>query len=125
MWGHGGLIVTNLYALRSTDPRVLLRHVDPIGPGNDGFILAEARACALVVCAWGSWGRDRGHQVVATLEVAGVPLYALRVNATGTPAHPLYVPYSAEPKPLGNAPPWVRPADPGVAVQLEMGGANG
>lgn len=33
-WGFARLIVTNLYALRSTDPRALWEHPDPIGPGK-------------------------------------------------------------------------------------------
>ena len=36
--GCGGLTVVNLFALRSTDPKALTRHPDPVGPANDTFI---------------------------------------------------------------------------------------
>ena len=31
-WGHGAAEVVNLFALRATDPNVLKRHFDPVGP---------------------------------------------------------------------------------------------
>ena len=53
----------------------------------------------MVICAWGAHGKlmDRGAGVMGMLRAAGVTLYALRMNADSTPAHPLYLPYSVRP----------------------------
>ena len=93
-WGYGALIVTNLFAWRATDPRLMQLAPEPVGRGNDQAILRAAREARLVVCAWGNHGahRERAAAVLARLRGAQVPLHALRVTARGEPAHPLYLP---------------------------------
>jgi len=41
-WGYEKLIVTNLFALRSTDPSSLVAAADPVGPKNDEFLIKSA-----------------------------------------------------------------------------------
>jgi len=93
-WGYGALIVTNVFAFRSTDPLQMKAQADPVGPGNDAAILRAAGESALVVCAWGNHGAflGRSARVLELLEKHRVKLHALRVNAGGEPAHPLYLP---------------------------------
>lgn len=95
-WGLDGIIVGNLFALRSTDPKVLLRHPDPIGPDNDATLsgLAARPQVQRIVCAWGAhgWIRNRGLIVARDLARAalarGVGLVCLGVTKTGQPLHP-------------------------------------
>ncbi|MDW9823680.1 DUF1643 domain-containing protein [Sinorhizobium meliloti] len=97
-WGFGGLIVGNLFALRSTAPKALYDHPDPIGPDNDQHILAIAKSARKIVCAWGTHGalHDRGRQVAERLEF--LDLVALKVTADGQPGHPLYLAADIQPK---------------------------
>lgn len=57
-WGLDGVLVINLFAYRSTDPRHLrAAAVDIIGPGNDEIINGAAAQCPVVLAAWGAGGR--------------------------------------------------------------------
>jgi hypothetical protein len=99
-WGFGGLIVTNLFAWRATDPDEMKSAREPVGKGNDAAILAAAREAKLVICAWGNHGAHLGRsaKVAALLNRAGVRLHVLKMNAGGEPAHPLYLSGSLRPQ---------------------------
>lgn len=91
----GGLVVANLFALRSTNPRVLQFHSEPTGGGtNDAFIRQAAGMSPLVVAAWGTAGvlHERGRKVAWMLRDAGIRLQCLGTTSTGQPRHPLYLP---------------------------------
>lgn len=97
--GYGGLVVTNLFALRATDPKVMLADVEPVGPENDQHILREAMDALGIVCAWGQDGNHQGRAdfVYRCLAKMGEhKLSALRVSAE--PWHPLYLPMSLKPQ---------------------------
>jgi len=93
-WGYGALVVTNIFAFRNTNPNQMKAAKDPVGPGNDA---------AIVVCAWGNYGRylDRSCHVKSLLSKSRIRLHALRVNANGEPAHPLYLPGNHTPSSWG------------------------
>lgn len=91
-WGCNGIVVVNLYALRSTSPRALWSHADPVGPINDHYIRAAVRDSEGVVCAWGANAKpERVAAVVELLRGVG-GLYCLGTTKDGAPRHPLYVP---------------------------------
>ena len=98
-WGYGGLIVTNLFGWRATDPDEMKAVRDPVGRGNDAAILDAAKHAEVVVCAWGNHGlhRERSARVLAALRGAGVTLNYLKLNGSGEPAHPLYLPGTLKP----------------------------
>jgi hypothetical protein len=93
-WGYGGLIVTNVFGWRATDPNAMKAVKDPVGPGNDAAIVRAAKEAAIVVCAWGNHGGflSRSSDVRNLLNKSKIRLHSLRVNANGEPAHPLYLP---------------------------------
>lgn len=92
-WGMAGLRVTNLFALRATQPAQLREHPDPVGVLNDAEIQAAAQGSAYTVCAWGGhrMARIRAAGVMLALELAGTTTVALKVSKSGAPWHPLYV----------------------------------
>jgi hypothetical protein len=93
-WDLHGLTVVNLFALRSTDPKALKGHSDPVGPANDRFIREAIHPWSVVVAAWGVHGalNGRGAQVIASLAADGIEPACLGVTKFGHPKHPLYVP---------------------------------
>ena len=98
-WGYGTLLVTNVFAWRATDPGAMRATADPVGAGNNAAILRAARKAQLVVCAWGNHGLHLGRSgaVLRLLRGAGIVLHVLRLNASGEPAHPLYLPARLRP----------------------------
>lgn len=89
-WGFGGLCMANLFALRATDPRVMLAHPEPIGPDNDATLCRLAVDAGIVVAAWGAHGahRDRGREV---LKMLALDVCCLGQTKAGQPKHPLYL----------------------------------
>lgn len=114
--GAGGLVVVNLFALRSTDPRGLRHCLLPDGKpdlsrpvsslervggqANDRAILEAARLGSVVIAAWGTYGQldDRGQAVRTLLQGDGILPSYLRQTLHGHPEHPLYVPHAIKPQ---------------------------
>ncbi|MBL4870566.1 MAG: DUF1643 domain-containing protein [Robiginitomaculum sp.] len=101
MWGYGGSIVFNIFAFRATDPKDMRAQTDPIGPENDKWIrqIAKQSRERDVVAGWGEHGahRNRGQAVLDIFMQEEGQISALKINASGHPAHPLYIAYSKSP----------------------------
>lgn len=97
-WGCSGLTVYNIFALRSTDPKLLRKATDPVGPDNEQTI-KDGCAGRIVICAWGTHGEfnGQGDRVLGWLREVGAKPYALRLTAKGQPCHPLYLPADLSP----------------------------
>lgn len=99
--GCGGLVVVNVYGLRSPKPDLLATHPDPYGPDNAAVVQAILSASTghLVVAAWGSNSHlaRSGHlkTVAGWIARADVELMCLEVTSQGHPGHPLYLPNNA------------------------------
>lgn len=92
-WGHGGLVMLNLFAWRATDPKRLLDPLDPVGPRNNDLILEWTLRAGRVVGAWGATHPQLVAARVDTLRSSGdLPPYdVLGRTAAGFARHPLYV----------------------------------
>jgi hypothetical protein len=94
-WGYDRMVMLNVFAYRSTDPKALyaISRESAVGPDNDMHICMEAMRAEVVVCCWGVHGRahdDRGTDVRYMLERGG-KLHVLGLTKDGHPKHPLYL----------------------------------
>jgi len=121
-WGFGGLVVINLFAFRSTEPKVMKSgNVEPIGEWNNTTIKAWINhGSTLVVAAWGNHGThyDRAAEVCRLVE-RDQPLYALKITLAGQPAHPLYLKRDLTPTLYRGEGP-IDPALPGIKQQARL-----
>jgi hypothetical protein len=99
-WGYGGIIMVNLFAYRATEPKVMMAFRMARGPENAQHIEAVMSEAAVVIAAWGANGTHLGRdlEVKHMFRMSMAPLHYLRLNAGGTPAHPLYLPGKLEPQ---------------------------
>ena len=99
--GFGGVVVTNVYGFRSTDPDVVKKQaragVDVVGIKNDEAIVKFARKAGAVIIGWGKHCDEvspgRSAFVLGLLQSLGCKIFAVAWNDDGSPRHPLYVPY--------------------------------
>jgi hypothetical protein len=103
-WGYGGIVVVNLFAVRSSAPRAVVTADDPIGPGNNTAIMEALRGCLDLVCAWGCSSHMRGRLAQRPVELLNavrhahpeIPIMCLGYSKDGSPRHPLMLPYTTE-----------------------------
>lgn len=90
-WGFDRLVMTNVFAYRATDPRVMKRAEDPVGPENDAYLLAAAMEAQMVLAAWSAHAAHRGRERQVAALLSGVELWCLGTTRAGHPRHPLYM----------------------------------
>ena len=101
--GFGGLLMLNVGAFRSTDPRKWAAAQDSFGPANTvqhlkGYI-SEFGAIQ-VVAAWGKNGSYCPARCAEIIREMQPMLWCWGKNSDGTPRHPLMLPYTTQLEPL-------------------------
>jgi hypothetical protein len=90
--GYGRLVMLNLFALRATNPLIMLMHPSPIGEHNNATIIARVTLTARVVVAWGTNApHARANDVLAILRRMNIPVWCWGETKDGSPKHPLYL----------------------------------
>lgn len=97
-WGYGGLVMTNIFAYRATEPTDMKRMSDPIGPDNNVWLTRIADEAGIIVAAWGNHGQHMNRSAWVKAHIPS--LHCLKQNASGEPAHPLYLRADLEPYPM-------------------------
>lgn len=95
-WGYGALIVGNLYAFRSRNPKLLAHEEDPVGSNCGLWLYTLSKMADLRVAAWGNniLSRKRVKQVENLIP----GLYCLELSKSGNPKHPLYLRKNLKPQ---------------------------
>lgn len=100
LWGHGGILVCNLFGYRSRDPKPLakLAREVAVGPENDEWIMRSARAANRIVLGWGTqtYTAHRALTVPDMLRRSATELWTpecLGHTQSGAPKHPLMLAY--------------------------------
>jgi hypothetical protein len=92
-WGYGGLFAVNLKPIISPVPYVLSEAAaDKYLAQNDEIIKDARNLCSVAVVGWGDYAKDLQTRVKEVLVLLGKPVYCIKVNKSGQPCHPLYLP---------------------------------
>lgn len=94
-WDASGFLVANLFAFRATFPQDLLAADDPVGSLNDNWLKISASLATQTVVCWGNHGSHH-QRSLAVLNLLPTT-FALKVNKSGQPCHPLYLPGDLKP----------------------------
>jgi len=85
--GFGGIVVANLFAFCTSHPHELFAAADPVGEENHSWLNRLSRFSAKRVAIWG----NHGQAYFSNFQIES-PIYCLKLNKSGAPAHPLYLP---------------------------------
>ena len=103
-WGYGSMVILNLFGIRGSDPKIVSRVSDPVGPMNDYHIVKALSGCSELIAAWGcgshmkGWNAGRPLRVIRKIQADcfGLSIRCLGYSQDGSPRHPLMLAYSTE-----------------------------
>lgn len=103
-WGFSKLVVTNLFAYRTTYPTDLASligdgHIDLATGGelNCGFALEAVETSDMTVCAWGDCGEAFLKHTPIPSILCAFELFCIGTTKNGSPLHPSRAPYTEAP----------------------------
>jgi hypothetical protein len=86
--GYGSIIMVNVCAYISTNPKVLLSVDDPVGPENYAYLQLAIDSADTIICAWGNLNKKWYSPVMAMLR--GYSTMCFDITKKGMPHHPLH-----------------------------------
>lgn len=97
-WGYDALCMVNLFAFRATDPTVMKKQTDPVGPDNLATLKRVSTEARMLIAAWGTHGVHLGQGAKIAKELPR--LHCLSKTSAGFPGHPLYLKADLKPFPF-------------------------
>lgn len=104
-WGYAGLMMTNAFAFRAKNPKVMLAAPDLAWSENLAIVDREAERVihgdGAVLAAWGNHGSHRiqSRCLRQRLHLCGGGVACLGLTKSGEPRHPLYLAADTNPIP--------------------------
>lgn len=101
LWGYGTMLVVNVFAFRSTDPKMIKEiNFDPVGPENEYYVRQAVRQSNIVICAWGTQSvyMEQDKETLKWIRDEGVWPCMLELSKEGHPKHPLYLKGDLQPQ---------------------------
>lgn len=101
-WGHGGIVMLNLFACRATDPDELYTALNPEGGDTTMRVIRDETVGRVVLCAWGAHPKALGRdlEVYKAISDTALEVVCLGMTKGGYPRHPLYVRGDTKPVPF-------------------------
>lgn len=103
-WSCTGMVVVNLFAVVSADPKILLTQADAVGDvprlttlgrtvDNTNVILQEVEESHILMLGWGAFpeAAKRAKEMLDLLPGHNAQPMCLGTTQSGAPKHPLYV----------------------------------
>lgn len=88
-WGFNAVCMTNLFAVRATNPKDMLAHERPIGERCNSTLQNLSKNAGLIIAAWGVNGGHLNRDVEVKNTIHN--MYCLGMTKAGYPKHPLYL----------------------------------
>lgn len=101
--GGSALVISNLGAAISTNPKKLAGMADPLGPHNEWFLQYLVRGVNKIVAAWGDLSRDEERMFRPSLDLVRqrfTGVLCLGKTGGGHPRHPSRLAYETPWEPL-------------------------
>jgi hypothetical protein len=99
-WGFDWLLMGNVYAYRSPNPKVLNQIEGSVGADNLEALKWMTRRAEIIVAAWGKNRLNSDAEALAKWILSLPHTRCLGQNGDGTPKHPLYLAKNTELRPL-------------------------
>ncbi len=98
--GYKQFRICNLFAFRSTSPKILKTTPHIKGSHNDKIIRKSILWADSIICSWGSLGtfQNRSSEVLKLLKKSNKSVYHLGLTKNRQPKHLLYISFNVSPK---------------------------
>jgi len=87
MMGFGGMILVNLFPVRSSNPSDIDRHNAPLGEDADEYIKRATKEADAVFAAWGGKGEQYTDRITEVNNIIDQDIFVLDFNQDGSPLH--------------------------------------